>query len=304
MSDRAGLDTSTGRHRVAANGKRAASAEPVRVYVGAVHSHRLMFEVLRWSIRRHTARAVEVQPIGELVGPDMPMPRRPESRPVTPFSFQRFAVPMLAGWRGRALYLDSDQLVLRDIAELYDRPMRFGARLLRRTEKGPDGRTGSHASSVMLLQCDRLESWSPQRIADDLDAGRIEYHDLMKLKPVWRKGSFPREWNAFDHYEAGRTGLLHYTRRSTQPWIARGHPCEGLWFEALYSGLDAGGVSRAAVDFAIENRYVRPSFAWQVAQREGDSSRVPAELHAADSAFLEHCSRHQFNNLDGDYRPT
>ena len=49
---------------------------------------------------------------------------------------------------------------------------------------------------------------------------------------------------------------------------------------------------------------MRPSFAWQVAQREGDSSRVPAELHAADAAFLAHCSRHQFNNLDGDYRPT
>ena len=289
---------------VTANTRQVDGGEPIRVYVGAVHSHRLMFEVLRWSIRRHTSRAVEVESIGRLLGPDMPVPRKPENRPVTPFSFQRFAVPMLAGWRGRAIYLDSDQLVLRDIAELYDRPMPFGARLLRRTEKGPDGRTGSHVSSVMLLQCERLKAWSPQAIADALDAGRMQYHDLMKLKPVWLKGSFPRQWNAFDHYEPGRTGLLHYTRRSTQPWIARGHPHEALWFEALYSGLDAGGVSREAVDFAIENRYVRPSFAWQVAQRETDSARVPAGLHAADAAFLEHCSRHQFNNLDGDYRPT
>ena len=278
--------------------------EPIRIYVGAVHSHRLMVEVLRWSIRRHTRRATEVLPIGELLGSDPPVPKRAENRPTTPFSFQRFAVPMLAGWQGRAIYLDSDQLVLRDIAELYELPMRFGARLLRRTEKGPDGRTGTHASSVMLLRCDRLRDWSPERIANDLDQGRYGYHDLMKLKPIWLKGSMPRHWNAFDHFEAGRTGLLHYTRRSTQPWIARGHRFEALWFEALYSGLDAGAVSRDAIDFAVANRYVRPSFGWQVERRETDSARVPAELQAADAAYLDHCSRHQFNNLDGDYRPT
>jgi hypothetical protein len=28
------------------------------------------------------------------------------------------------------------------------------------------------------------------------------------------------------------------------------------------------------------------------------------EVHAADAAFLEHCSPHQFNNLHGDDRPT
>jgi hypothetical protein len=277
--------------------------EPIRVFVGAVHSHRLMFEVLRWSINRHASRPVEVRSIGELTAPGLPVPKKPENRPVTPFSFQRFAVPMLAGWQGRAIYCDSDQVVLRDIAALNDLPMRFGARIMRRAEKGPDGRTGSHASSVMLLRCDKLRAWEPQRIADDLDAGRYDYHALMKLKTVWLKGSMPRHWNALDHHEPA-TCLLHYTRRSTQPWIARGHPHEGLWFEALYSGLDAGQVSPDAVRFAIENRYVRPSFAWQAERRESDSSKVPAELHDADAAFLAHCSKHQFNNLDGDYRST
>lgn len=278
--------------------------EPIRVFVGAVHSHRLMFEVLRWSIRRHTQRTVDVRSIGELLGADPPMPKKKENRPVTPFSFQRFAVPWLAGFEGRAIYVDSDQVVLRDIAELYDLPMRWGARLLCRTGKGPDGRTGSHVSSVMLLRCDRLKDWSPQQIADDLDNGRFGYHELMKLKPIWRRGSFPREWNAFDHHEPGRTGLLHYTRRSTQPWIARGHPHEGLWFEALYSGLEAGEVSEDTVRFVIANRYVRPSFGWQFERRALSADGVPADLQAEDAAFLEHCSHHQFNNLDGDYRPT
>lgn len=279
------------------------TTEPIRVFVGAVHSHRLMFEVLRWSIKRHASRPVEVQSIGELTAPGLPVPKKPENRPITPFSFQRFAVPMLAGWRGRAIYVDSDQVVLRDIAALNDLPMRWGVRLLRRVgRRDPDGRTGSRTSSVMLLDCARLRAWEPQRIADELDAGRRDYAGLMRLKGTWPKGRMSRHWNAFDHVEAG-TCLLHFTHRPTQPWLARGHPHEAVWFEALYSGLDAGEVDPEAVSFAVANRFVRPSFAWQAERRETRSTGVPAELHAADAAFLDHCSRHQFNNLDGDYRP-
>ena len=278
------------------------TAEPIRVYVGAVQSHRLLFEVLRWSIRRHTPRTVEVRSLGELLGADLVLPKRPENRPGTPFSFQRFAVPMLAGWQGRALYVDSDQLVLRDIAELYDLPMRF-ARLLRRARRGPDGHPGKRASSVMLMRCDRLRKWSPQRIADDLDQGRYSYERLMKLGPVWLKGAFPRHWNSFDHCEPGRTGLLHYTSKPRQPWLSRVHPWEGPWFEALFSGLDAGEVSPQAVELALAQGWVRPSLAWQVERREPDSGRVPPDLHAADAAFMDFCRQQSFNNLDGDYRP-
>lgn len=278
------------------------TTEPLRVYVGAVHSHRLLLEVLRWSIQRHSGRAALVQSVGELLGPAMVLAQRAENRPATPFSFHRFAVPMLCGWRGRAIYLDSDQLVLRDIAELHDRPMRLGARLLRRARNGPDGRTGVRASSVMLLDCHRLRCWSPERIASDLDGGRYRYEDLMKLKPIWLKGSLPRHWNAFDHFEPGRTGLVHYTRKATQPWLAREHPLEALWFEALFSGLDAGAVSQEAIDFSLAGGYVRPSIAWQTQRREADSRRVPRELHGADEAFLDYCRQHDFNNVDGDYR--
>ncbi|OYU00052.1 MAG: hypothetical protein CFE40_01675 [Burkholderiales bacterium PBB1] len=278
------------------------SSEPIRIFVGAVHSHRLLFEVLRWSIRRSTRRAVEVLSLGELLGDTLVLPKRPENRPGTPFSFQRFAIPMLAGGRGRAIYVDSDQILLRDIAEMYELPMRFGAKVLRRTANGPDGKLGLRGSSVMLMHCERLRDWSPQRIADDLDAGRYRYVDLMKLRPLWLKGSLPREWNAFDLHEPGRTCLLHYTSKEQQPWLSRGHPFEALWFEALYSGLDAGSVSQDAVDFSLAQGYVRPSLAWQITHRALDSRLVPSSLHAADDAFLDHCRQHNFNNLDGDYR--
>ncbi len=278
------------------------TAESIRVFVGAVHSHRLFVEVLRWSIQRHTRRSVEVLSIGDLMGDTLALPKRPENLPNTPFSFQRFAIPMLTGWQGRAIYLDCDKVVLKDIAELHDRPMRFGQKVLRRTWMGPDGRVKMRSSSAMLMDCARLREWEPQRIADELDAGRYSYGDLMKLKPLWLKGSVPRYWNSFDLYEPGRTAVLHYTRKSTQPWINRGHPFESVWFEALYSGLDAGAVSRDAIDFSLEHGYVRPSMAWQISQRETDSRRVPPDLHAADQAFLDRCSQFNFNNLHGEYR--
>ena len=272
----------------------------IRVYVGSAQSHQLLVDVLAWSIRRHTRRTVEVRAIGELLPNGVPMPRKPENRPATPFSFQRFAVPELAGFSGRAIYVDSDQLVLRDIAELFDRPMR-GMRLQRRTRWGPDGRARERASSVMLLDCARLD-WRPQRIADELDRGRYSYTDLMRLRTLWLKGSFPRHWNSFDHHEPGRTGLLHYTKRRTQPWLARNHPHGAVWFEALYAGLDAGEIKMDSVATAHARGYVRPSLLWQVEHRLLQSADVPASFHPADDAFYEHCRVNQFNNLDGDYR--
>lgn len=273
----------------------------VRIYVGAVHSHRLLVEVLRWSILRQTRRPVEVIPIGSVLGDRLALPQRPEHRPATPFSFQRFAVPMLAGFEGRAIYLDSDQIVFGDVGELLDRPM-LGLSVLRRTSRGPEGRPGMRASSVMLMHCARLRAWTTERIARDLDQDRYDYRALMMLRPIWRKGPLSRHWNSFDHYEAGRTRLLHYTHRPTQPWLARSHPHGAYWFEALYTGLDAGEVSRDALEEAIGQRWVRPSMAWQTERREIDPARVPADLHAADAAFMDVCKQHNFNNLEGDYR--
>lgn len=278
------------------------NAKLVRVYVGAVHSHRLLVEVLRWTLLRHTKRPLEVVSIGEVIGDRLALPQRPENRPATPFSFQRFAVPMLAGGQGRAIYVDSDQIVLGDIGELLDKPM-FGTRLLRRVARGPEGRPGLRGSSVMLMHCERLQAWSTQRIADDLDAGRYSYRELMMLDPIDRKGWFSRHWNSYDHVEPGRTRLLHYTHRATQPWLCRDHAFGSLWFEALYSGLDAGEVSRDALAQAIERGYVRPSMAWQTERREVDATRVPADLHASDAAFMDFCRAQNFNNLEGDYRP-
>lgn len=272
----------------------------IRVYVGSVHSHRLLVEVLAWSIRRHASRPVEIHPIGDLLHGEMPMPRDPKNRPATPFSFQRFAVPMLAGYQGRAIYMDSDKVVLSDIARLFDAPM-YGMRLLCRRKGGPDYDNSRVRSSMMLLNCGRLD-WSPGKIAQDLDEGRYSYGDLMSLKSIRLKGSCSRHWNSLDLYEPGHTCLLHFTRKETQPWLCRYHPHPEPWFEALFSGLDAGAVSAESIEYSLKGGFVRPSLQWQVEQRVASPAAVPERFHAADEEFYEFCRRNKFNNLDGDYR--
>ncbi len=50
------------------------------------------------------------------------MPKDEPNRGRTGFSFSRFQIPKLAGYKGRALYLDADMQVFGDIAELWDIP--------------------------------------------------------------------------------------------------------------------------------------------------------------------------------------
>src|SRR3954451_5303347 len=92
---------------------RVAPANPtLRIFVGTDDSQIVAHEVLEYSIRKHTSRPVEFVPMHNI---DLPLPRDPAQRPRTGFSFYRFLIPSLCGFKGRAIYLDADMLVLSDI---------------------------------------------------------------------------------------------------------------------------------------------------------------------------------------------
>ncbi len=71
---------------------------PLRGYVGAAESDMIAARVLEHSIKKHASRKVEFVPM--LMS--MPLPKDKHNRPVTRFSFKRFLIPELAGYRGRA----------------------------------------------------------------------------------------------------------------------------------------------------------------------------------------------------------
>src|SRR5690606_26123577 len=209
-------DRSTGRG--GARERERMSSEPVQIYIGCMPSHHLAVQVLVWSVLQHTRRPVQFHRLYERsIVFDLPVCR--ENRPGTAFSFQRFMVPQLAGYRGRALYFDSDQIVFDDVGSAFDRPMQGQPVLPTRTEL-PWQRRPQLRSSVMLLDCARLD-WDVRGLVAELDAGRIRYPELFSL-PQYRR-CLPARWNSPDRYWPGWTALLHYTAKSKQPWLHHRH---------------------------------------------------------------------------------
>lgn len=260
-----------------------AEESPIRVYVGSQEEQMLAVKVLEYSIRRHASMTVEVMPLHE-GGIDFPMPRDPANRPRTPFSFLRFTIPQLAGYRGRAIYLDSDMLVFQDVRKLWNLPFN-GAELLAACEADATSRRPQF--SVMLLDCERLQ-WTPQQVVDALDSGRLDYarlmHDMALADDV--RATIPATWNSLEHYEAGRTALLHYTDMNHQPWVHRGNRWGPLWSQALKDAMAAGFIEADAVREHVARGWVRPSLLAEVGLGDGMPHWLPGAGAWQDRRFV------------------
>lgn len=133
------------------------------------------------------------------------------------FTPLRFAVPSLMGFEGRALVIDPDVFAVRDVRPLLNRDLggaAIGARPLHEA-----GEPVRYASSVMLLDCAHLKHWNLESNFGELFSGKRDYRAWMQLELEGDAGvaALEPEWNDFDHLSS-KTGLLHNTRRVTQPW--------------------------------------------------------------------------------------
>jgi hypothetical protein len=259
---------------------------PARIFCGADRSQQLPFQVLAWSIRRHASIPVEIRTIDN---GQAPVPADPRHAPYTEFSFARFAIPALCGHAGRAVYMDSDMLVFRDIAELWHTPM-AGARIAIEIGSRDQADRGKHAA-VMLMDCGRLP-W----VVDDIVAGlgeRYDYNALMAIDPLLEAGDMreliARGWNDLDQYHPERTRNLHYTEIRTQPWVHAGHPHGGLWVDALRQMLADGAVAAEQVREEVALGFARPSLLLELGLEPGAGVDAAA-LRGHDQAlgFVAH----------------
>lgn len=231
------------------------TATPIVIYVGAHQTEQLAFAVLEYSIRRHASLPVTLRRVDNSLAPPPPDAR---FLPYTHFSYGRFAIPKLNGYRGRAIYLDSDMLVFRDIAELWDTPF-DGAKIL--IEQGSrDSGDRTRFTAVMLLDCAAL-AWDPAEIVGRLGHD-YDYDELMSLAPLLAPGELaerlPRGWNSLDELHP-QTRLLHYTKLKTQPWVYPAHPLGQHWVDTLREMLACGAIDAAAVRTEVARGHVRPS---------------------------------------------
>ena len=98
--------------------------------------------------------------------------------------------------------------------------MRDKALLVGTVDPG-DGRPPYYASSVMLLDCQKLKHWDFDKMMSDLFNSRLDYRDLIDLhfEDAGVIGSLDSVGTTNNLSEA--TMLLHNTSRITQPWHCR-----------------------------------------------------------------------------------
>ena len=251
----------------------------VRVFVAATPGEWLPTRVLEFSIRETTKHLVEVTPI-YTVGRVIPLPQAIENRPRTPFSFQRFLIPELCRFTGRAIYLDADMQVFQDIAELW--ACDFNGHDLLTVGEGGRGRHGQF--SVMVLDCAEL-SWRIEDIVRALDDGSLDYAELMYEMKVARRIGYiiPAAWNSLEHYGAGDTCLLHYTDMPTQPWVSCRNPLGHLWLACLRRAIAARFIVDSDIAREISSGHVRPSLVEELSNPS--------------------CTRSVLSRLDRDFSP-
>jgi mitochondrial fission protein ELM1 len=203
---------------------------PVRIFLGTEPGQYRAERVFVWSIQQHRdpSRVYEVYLMKDLVGFD----RRGWT---TGFTNYRFAIPHLAGGRGKAIFNDVDEAYFGDPAGLFD------------LDLGGHGylSTSDSETSVMLIDCERMAPlWSLERAQRELKKEILR----RTLAVPGIRGDLPPEWTARDEeFEPGRSRLQHWTTLHTQPWrplpgrfVYQPNPTGHLWFD-LERSADAAG---------------------------------------------------------------
>ena len=237
----------------------------IDIFVGTDRSQLLAVAVLQHSIQRHTAERVRVFPLIDL---DLPEPKDIRQGSRTNFSFARFAIPELKGHRGRAIYLDADMLVFRDIRHLWELPLSPQRISIQEelpehalaTSKNGAPKARVKQSSVMLIDC-AAAHWDVRQIVAGLD-GRYTYEQLMYEMCIVEESEvrygIPFYWNSLEHYDI-QTRLIHYTDMNTQPWVSPLNLNGKLWFKEVLLMLETGALSWREIQKEISLGYFRPS---------------------------------------------
>lgn len=134
------------------------------------------------------------------------------------FTPLRFMPPELMGYQGRAVVIDPDVFAVGDVYELLTLDMQ-GKALMCVARSGHNEQPDYLASSVMLLDCEKLPDWRCETQFNELFAFTRDYTTWMYLgrEPRERIGFLDPVWNHFDTLNE-HTKLLHNTKRHTQPW--------------------------------------------------------------------------------------
>ena len=203
---------------------------PLRIFIGYDSREPIAYHVLSHSILRRASCPVAIMPLVQTQLRDVGVYTRARGpMESTEFSLTRFLVPYLAGYRGHAIYLDSDMLCLADVVELTEYIMGNLARAVLVCPHEYTPRTTvkfrGHAQTIYPRK-----NWSSLMIFNAEKCRRLtrEYVNQASGEDLHRfawlgegdLGTLPLEWNwLVGEYEPNPDAkILHYTLGG--PWFA------------------------------------------------------------------------------------
>ena len=190
--------------------------EPIRIFVGTSSNNEDSEAemVLEYTLKKNTTHPIEITWMRQTKNENSIWGGWETDRWSTPFSGFRWAIPEACGFNGRAIYMDVDQLNLRDIADLYATDLRDCAMAARR-----GARFGGHEFCVIVMDCERLGDllMPVARMKSNRDAHHRYIQMFSGTNQVF---DLDPKWNCHDGDNLALDDIwhLHYTKMSTQPW--------------------------------------------------------------------------------------
>lgn len=178
-----------------------------RIFIGYDPRQAVSYNVLQHSIAIRSTKPVAITP---LIIEQLPLKRTG----LTPFTFSRFLVPYLCDYKGWALFLDADMLLMDDINKLFDLADPAYTVMVAKNEKRFEW------ASAILFNCEKCTMLTPSFIET---AGGLHTFEFLKPEEV---GGLPPEWNHLVGYDKPRPDpkLIHYTQ-GVPAWPETAH-CE------------------------------------------------------------------------------
>ena len=201
----------------------------VRVFIGYDPAETVAYHVLAHSILRHASVPVSIT---GLVLRQLPMTRERDPKQSTEFSFSRFLVPWLCGFKGTAIFMDCDMLVRADVAELHCQRGKSVSVVKHDYTPSTEGKflgntqtryAKKNWSSVMVFDCGGCAVLTPEYVNT---ASGLDLHQFKWLGGDYLIGKIAPEWNHLvgEYPPNGAAKLVHYTLGT--PCFAKYANCE------------------------------------------------------------------------------
>ena len=171
----------------------------IHVFIGYDNKTKVAYHVLSESISKHSSEPVTITPI-RLENLKHIFTRKSDTLASTEFSFSRFLVPYLMDYKGWALFMDSDMVMLSDIAKLWgSRNQNYAVQVCKHDytpklsnkflNKKQTIYKKKNWSSLMLMNCGKCDKLTPEYVNT---ASGLDLHQFMWTDDV---GDIPLEWN-------------------------------------------------------------------------------------------------------------